>query len=386
MTKRGDPFERILTALNEGVLSHDGWLRASALIDEACGIHGSALVHSTGTTRRELLFHLATISTRGEPREDLKRQYFDDYFFRDERIRHFGNLPDSRVVHITDMLAEEELKRSAVYNEFLLRIRKQNGLDVRLDGPDGSNILWCILDSVDSDGWRSDQLRLINALLPHIRQYAAAREAVANAGLLNASFADMLEQFGMGVIQIDAQGRVVMANDRARALLQKRDGLSDRGGILRTVWPGDDDRLQRLLAKAMPRLGGPAAGGSMTVQRPSQQKLMLHVHPVLDRQTGSVARGLAALVLIVDPSDQAGLAAAHVAAGLDLTHAEAEIAVLLAEGRTAREVAVDTAREYSTVRTHLKNIFSKLGISRQYELARLVLALSKLPTPTVRSD
>ena len=50
---------------------------------------------------------------------------------------------------------------------------------------------------------------------------------------------------------------------------------------------------------------------------------------------------------------------------LGLTPAETEIAVLLAEGRTVRDIAATTGRGYSTVQTHLKHIFTKLGISRR---------------------
>ena len=39
-----------------------------------------------------------------------------------------------------------------------------------------------------------------------------------------------------------------------------------------------------------------------------------------------------------------------------------------------------TGRGYNTVRTHLTHTFSKLGVSRQFEVAQLVLALASLPT------
>ena len=58
---------------------------------------------------------------------------------------------------------------------------------------------------------------------------------------------------------------------------------------------------------------------------------------------------------------------------------EAEIAVLLAEGWTIRQMASAAGRKFSTVRTHLKPIFAKLGTSRQFEKAQAVLAFSSLP-------
>ena len=53
---------------------------------------------------------------------------------------------------------------------------------------------------------------------------------------------------------------------------------------------------------------------------------------------------------------------------------------MLAEGRTLRQIAAATGRGYSTVRTHLKHMFAKLGVSRQFEVAQAVLSLSSLPT------
>ena len=66
---------------------------------------------------------------------------------------------------------------------------------------------------------------------------------------------------------------------------------------------------------------------------------------------------------------------------LGLTPAEAEVAVLLAKGHTARHIASTTGRRYSTIRTHIKHIFSKLGLTRQIEVVQAVLALATLPQP-----
>ena len=68
-------------------------------------------------------------------------------------------------------------------------------------------------------------------------------------------------------------------------------------------------------------------------------------------------------------------------AALGLTPAETEIALLLAEGRTLRQIAATTGRGYNTVRTHPSHIFVKLGVSRQFDVAQRVLALSSLRVP-----
>ena len=57
------------------------------------------------------------------------------------------------------------------------------------------------------------------------------------------------------------------------------------------------------------------------------------------------------------------------------------VAVLLAEGMTVREVAVATGRGESTIRSHVKHMFARHGLSRQAELVRLVLSLAGAPEP-----
>ena len=135
----------------------------------------------------------------------------------------------------------------------------------------------------------------------------------------------------------------------------------------------------------MRHFGGQGASSSMTVGRPSLlPRFALHVKPLVNREVDYRSRHVAALVLIVDPMNRAGIDPALVEAVLGLTPTETEIAVLLAEGRTNRQIAATTGRGYNTVRTHLKHIFDKLGVSRQFEVVRLVLALPSLPASWTR--
>ena len=64
-----------------------------------------------------------------------------------------------------------------------------------------------------------------------------------------------------------------------------------------------------------------------------------------------------------------------------LTPTESRVAVMMAAGHTVRATAVLTARSENTIRWHVRQIFRKLGISRQSELVRRVLALASLPQP-----
>jgi DNA-binding NarL/FixJ family response regulator len=53
-----------------------------------------------------------------------------------------------------------------------------------------------------------------------------------------------------------------------------------------------------------------------------------------------------------------------------LTGREREIAVLIAAGRTNREVAEQLVLSPRTIEAHLRNIYGKLGVRSRVELAR----------------
>ena len=375
-----DAFERIVDSLNEAMLDDAHWPHASALIDEACGARGNFLTFEDGFPADNIRFLFAKTYYRGEDRAAWLKEYFRTYYSLDESLPRWRQLPDSKIGHIADLFSEEERRTSIAYNEAAPRFEYEDGLNVRLDGPCGSSIAWGIANPIDSGGWTSSRLDMIARVLPHLRQYVRVRSALVDADALGASATELLTNAHTGVIQLNMRGRIVDANDSARELLRRNDGLSDAGKELHATWPDDDKRLQKLLARALPRRIGQGVSGSMLVRRePSLPRLALHAKPVSSLDAGHRARRVAALVLVVDPVRRARVEPDLVEAMLELTPAETEIAVMLAQGRTVRQIATATGRGYSTVRTHLKHIFAKLGGSRQFEVVQAVLALSSLP-------
>lgn len=370
-----DLFDRIVASLHEASLDDAHWAEASGLIDEAFGTKGSGLVFGAGRPGEKVQIFFARFFCRGRRQVELEREYYTVYYPVDERVPRIRRLPDSEPVPVRDLYTDEERKTSATYNEMLPRAHVQHGLNVRLDGPNGSRIVWRISDPVASDGWSSRQIESIRRLLPHIRQCVAVQRSLAGAGALGRSLDSLLAATGCGIVQLDWRGRILEANDHARELLGRGDALWDEGGFLFARSPDDDADLQGLLARALPRFGARGAAGSTTVRRSAGlPPLRLHVSPVGGREPGFGAWPVAALV-VVDP----GIDPRVVAANLGLTPAEGRVAVLLAEGKTVRDVASETGRGVSTIRTHVRHILTKHGINRQVDLVRLVLSSANAP-------
>ncbi len=374
-----EAFEHILASLHEAALDDTHWPTASALIDDALGVHGNCLVYGDANSREDIRIYYAGFFYHGERHREWEREYFDVYFPLDERIPRLLQLPDSQLAHMADLFTEEELKTSAVYNDFSTRVHAQNSIDVRLDGPDGSCITWGVNDPVDGSGWSSARLDSMRRLLPHIRQFVSFRQALCGAGALGASLMELLDTTGSGVIQLDRRGRIVEVNDRARDLLRTGDGLFDERGFLFARTPEENDRLQEMLKRALPPFGAQGVGGSVMVGRPSALPLVLHVNPV-DRQESDIrVWPVAALMLVVDPAGRRRIDPAVVESVLELTGMESQVAVMLAEGMSVSNIVAATGRKESTIRWHVRNILTKLGLSRQADLVRLLMPLAGVP-------
>ena len=369
-------FERGVVSLQEAALGKAPWSEAALLINEISGTNGNALACADGRTQAEAYFFFMRLCHDGERREDLEEQYFREYWDRDESIPRVGCLADGALVPTTELYTDREKKTSLAYTEARRKTGMQNGLNVRLDGPDGSNIVLSLADSLEPGGWSSAQLARVRRLLPHVRAFVRVRQTLTDAEALGRSLFALLDQGRCSVIQLDRNARIVAANDRACGLLRQAEGLSDRDGFLSATTPRDNGELQQLLAQALPRFGGPGWSGSMTIERTSARtNLVVHVTPVSMRQRDHRARQVAALVLVADPESPPRIDARLVQAALDLTPAESRLAIMVAAGQHTRDIAATTGRSEDTVRWHLQNVFRKQGISRQADLVRRVLSL-----------
>ena len=376
--KNPDAFERILASLYDAMLDETRWPATSALIDEACGLTGNGLMVAEGP-KDDVRAVFVGLYSRGQRRQDLEREYLENYHSIDERVPRFRQLPVSRLVHINDLYTAEELKTSPTYNELLRRAGMQDSLNVRLPGLDGSHIGWGLNDPVDSDGWGSSRITMVQRLLPHIQQFVRVRQALVRAEARSSTVTALLDNPRIGVLELDRRGRIMEGNDRARSILRHGDGLLDRNGMLRARAPADQVRLERLVGVALPASGAVAVSGSMVLRRSSVvPPFVVHVKPVGGPQPDHGARHVAALVLIVEPGRQHRINPDLVATTLELTPAETQVAVWLAEGNSVGDMAEATGHTKAAIYWHLQRIYQKHSISRQADLVRLVLSLAEL--------
>ena len=98
-----EAYERIVASLHEVALDHTRWSGATALIDEALRVHGSAMVFGDGDSAKDVRIHFAWIFSRGQRQREREREYYEIYYPVDERVPRLRHAPDGRLLHVSDL-------------------------------------------------------------------------------------------------------------------------------------------------------------------------------------------------------------------------------------------------------------------------------------------
>lgn len=189
---------------------------------------------------------------------------------------------------------------------------------------------------------------------------------------------DVLTHLPSGIVVTDGHGMVVFMNRSAEAL--NGDGLRVERGQLLTSMQRDQAKLSHLITAALAPGASPASVRPVGLQRPSLKKpLLLRAIPIRARADQPLPRVLLGLDLVLitisDPESAYQDNSLTALETFGLTRSEATVAAMLGAGCSPGEIAEARSISVSTVRTHVRSIYSKLQITRQGELAKIILAL-----------
>jgi DNA-binding CsgD family transcriptional regulator len=177
-----------------------------------------------------------------------------------------------------------------------------------------------------------------------------------------------LQALGLPGAMLRGPGGVFAANGRFDALMPSL--FQDRTQRVTVM----DVAADALLAEA---LGSLSLANSRTVNSlpvaatAGHVPMVLHVIPVRGSARDIFTQATA--LLVVTPVDRAAVPTAEVLQGLfDLTPAEARVARGIGQAETIDTLADATGVNRETVRSQLKAVLSKTGLSRQQELVSLL--------------
>jgi DNA-binding CsgD family transcriptional regulator len=195
-------------------------------------------------------------------------------------------------------------------------------------------------------------------------------------------FALLDHRLPVGVLALDATGRVVAENAVARHVLDDRDGLSLQRSRVVAARPAESARLQRLVHEVCrAEEAGGLAGRALRVSRPSgRPAFQLFVAPL--RPSGIVGtRDSPAAVLLIADAGRPMQTWREVLRAYGLTEAEAQVALLSIQGARIAEIAKRRGTSRHTARAHMKRILAKMGAESQADLVRVLLTGPTTPLP-----
>jgi DNA-binding CsgD family transcriptional regulator len=219
----------------------------------------------------------------------------------------------------------------------------------------------------------ASDLRLLDMLVPHLARAYAIHCRLRDERNERKALTEVLDRLPTGVLLLDAQGSAVLQNRSLRDILALGDGFRIRQGRPTLDDPRENRNLQLLVAAAL--ADPPGHGGVTSATRPSgKRSFPVMVGPLLAASSDSGIHEARAILFIADP-ERGHVGTTEVLESLyQLTHAEAELVRLVAEGRSLEQVADERGVTMNTVRSQLKQVFSKTDTNRQGELVHLVLA------------
>ena len=223
----------------------------------------------------------------------------------------------------------------------------------------------------------SETIARIEALLPHVERSLAVARRFGQLSRENEAMRSAFDNISVGVLLLSGDLRVRFANSEAERILADGDGIRQREGriwFLKASVEGLVMDMIGRLARPVPDAGPPC----LFIERPSGlpaytiMAAPAFVSPL--PAIGAPARCLAAL-LITDPSGPASFPVPELlCARFGLTATESEIARLVATGRGVAYAAQEMQVSLNTARTHLKAVYSKMGVNNQTAMTRLILA------------
>jgi DNA-binding CsgD family transcriptional regulator len=232
---------------------------------------------------------------------------------------------------------------------------------VRVDGA-----IRCLMNVVWRDAAASARAEAeADRIAATVASLATVAAAARQRQLLSASLTQALDRLDLALAVVGGDGAVIFANAAAMRLpiVEQRAAGSGRAR---------PPALTGAVATALRAGGGDAGPIGLGAADPARAVFVARLGRAAPPHAADAGAPPAPNYVIVAPAWAATDDEKAVAAVFGLTGAEARVALQIAAGLSVSQTAARLALRSESVRTYLKRIYEKLGVSRQNELAALV--------------
>ena len=235
-----------------------------------------------------------------------------------------------------------------------------------------------ILKNKASGTWDKGEVRVIDELLPHLQRAFNIHSEFTHLRLKQDALLKGLDRLVIGLILYNRQAKPVYINPTARSIIDSHPALELSGDDLLLTNAEDEKKLRKTIIDTAEIDPDDSWKQSVaigvthpTVDVPLPLLVTpMHAHLItsdLDYEGARVA------VFLSDPNLQQPISVESLVSVYSLTPSEAQVAISLANGHSIDEIANSSHHSSHTIRSQLKSVFRKTGVSRQSELIKMLL-------------
>jgi DNA-binding CsgD family transcriptional regulator len=185
---------------------------------------------------------------------------------------------------------------------------------------------------------------------------------------------DAFNRINVGIFVLDSLRRVLFSNSLASELIGDGFEVVD-GGLQLTHVKGPAEHSE-ILSNPIGHPPGPFQTRPVLVNRRSTQRPSIaYLIPLKSSQAAAFLARANTIVLIINPDEAVAPDPSLLRDILGITLGEARVASLVGTGWPPKETAKKLGIADETVRTVLKRVYAKVGVSRQSELSGLIARL-----------
>lgn len=349
-----------LDLIYETAFVPDNWERVLDGMARAVGGEGTVLFNTSAASSR-------FVASDGIS-DLIGRILAEDWTSRNHRAERLVATPHFGFQNEAEQFTEEEYNTFPIYTDLMQPLGYGFGAGTLITVPSGDNVVFSVEKKRANGPMDGAAIAYLDSLRPHLARAAMLSSRLAFERV-NAAV-QALELTGLPSAVLGAGGRVLAAN----RLLEQ---------FAPQITIGANDRITFGFAEANARLAGLTAmeQSSLAVsasfplpQVEGRPPAVVHLVPVRGH-----ARDLfvhASFFLIATPVDRTRVPTAETIQGLfDLTPAEARVARSLSLGNDVARTAADFSLSPETVRSHVKSILGKCGMSRQTDFIASVASI-----------
>lgn len=181
----------------------------------------------------------------------------------------------------------------------------------------------------------------------------------------------LLNLFPIGILILDQERNVICANRYCEELINDVKNSHEASRVPRPCIHLRETRLRTLIEKVSHTAKAESSSPQFVTFHTGSERRLLEVvviNHAANSDSSALGTNAQTIVLIQDANKYKPFCQQKLRKTYGLTQAEANIAISILHGKNVEEIATERGVQANTVRVHLKQVFSKIGVRRQSEL------------------